>query len=46
MNGKEQPVLVIKDLKSVLTNGKLALWVGDGTVAHFANLRVTPTRGP
>ena len=44
VNGSAQPVLVINDLKSAFHDGKLALWVGAGTVAHFANLRVTPDR--
>jgi len=34
-----QPVLVICDLTE--EHGKIALWVGTDTVAHFANLRVT-----
>jgi hypothetical protein len=36
-----QPVLVITDLTQ--EHGRIALWVGTDTVAHFANLRVTPS---
>lgn len=34
-----QPALVVNDLKE--TQGKIALWVGTETIAHFANLRVS-----
>lgn len=36
-----QPVLIVNDLKLGQSAGQIALWVGAGTVAHFANLRVT-----
>lgn len=36
-----QPVLVVNDLKQGPSKGQIALWVGAGTVAHFANLRVS-----
>lgn len=36
-----QPVLVVNDLKQGQGQGRIALWVGAGTVAHFANLRVS-----
>jgi hypothetical protein len=36
-----QPVLIVNDLKLGQSQGQLALQVGPGTVAHFANLRVT-----
>ena len=36
-----QPVLVVNDLKQGQSRGQIALWVGAGTVAHFANLRVS-----
>jgi len=36
-----QPVLVVNDLKLGQSQGQIALWVGSGTVAHFANLRVS-----
>jgi len=36
-----QPVLVVNDLKRGQTRGQIALWIGPGTVAHYANLRVS-----
>ncbi len=36
-----QPVLVVNDLKQGQSQGQIALWIGPGTVAHFANLRVS-----
>ena len=36
-----QPVLVVNDLKQGQGTGQIALWIGPGTVAHFANLRVS-----
>ena len=36
-----QPVLVVNDLKQGQSQGQIALWIGAGTVAHFANLRVS-----
>ena len=36
-----QPVLIVTDLTQ--EHGRIALWVGTDTVAHFANLRVTPS---
>jgi hypothetical protein len=42
VNGSDQPVLIINDLKQPLTKGAIALWVGPGTIAHFAGLTVTP----
>ncbi len=42
VNGAEQPVLVVNDLKQTSTNGSIALWVGLGTIAHFSELKVTP----
>jgi len=42
VNGAEQPALIVNDLKQPPTNGSIALWVGPGTIAHFADLKVTP----
>lgn len=42
VNGAEQPALVVNDLKQVPVRGAIALWVGPGTVAHFAELKVGP----
>jgi hypothetical protein len=36
-----QPVLVVNDLKLGRSQGQIALAIGPGTVAHFANLRVS-----
>lgn len=36
-----QPVLVVNDLKLGQSQGRIALWVGPGTIAHFADLRVS-----
>lgn len=41
LNGATQPTLIVNDLKHGASRGSLALWVDVGTVAHFANLRVT-----
>jgi len=38
-----QPCLIVKDLKLGDAAGAVALWVGPGTEAYFANLKVTPT---
>ena len=39
--GSPQPTLVVSDLKHGRSKGAIALWIGPGTIAHFANLRVT-----
>ena len=41
VNDIPQPVLVVNDLKQGPGQGRIALWVGTGTVAHFSNLRVS-----
>jgi len=41
MNGAEQATLIVNDLKQGQTRGAVALWIGDGTVAHFSNLRIS-----
>jgi hypothetical protein len=40
VGGAEQPVLVVNDLKHGKAGGGVALFVGPGTVAHFANLKI------
>jgi hypothetical protein len=35
-----QPALVVNDLKLGETPGAVALWIGPGTEAYFANLRI------
>jgi hypothetical protein len=42
VHGAAQPCLIVKDLKLGDVAGAIALWVGPGTEAHFANLKVTP----
>jgi hypothetical protein len=42
VHGAEQPCLIVKDLKHGASEGAVALWIGPGTEAHFAGLRVTP----
>ena len=41
INGAQQPTMIVDDLKHGATSGLLALWVDVGTVAHFANLKVS-----
>lgn len=42
VNGSAQPVLLVNDLKLGDSTGSVALWIGTGTEAYFANLRLTP----
>ncbi|HXB75179.1 MAG TPA: hypothetical protein VNY05_43505 [Candidatus Acidoferrales bacterium] len=42
VNGAAQPCLIVKDLKLGDVGGGIGLWVGPGTEAHFADLKVTP----
>jgi hypothetical protein len=41
VNGASQPTLLVNDLKLGDTTGPVALWIGVGTEAYFANLRIT-----
>jgi len=41
VNGATQPTLVVNDLKHGDTTGGVVLWIGTGSEAHFANLRIT-----
>ena len=41
VNGASQPALVVNDLKHGDSTGSVALWIGPGTEAYFANLRLT-----
>jgi hypothetical protein len=36
-----QPCLIVKELKKGDSRGPVALWIGAGTDAHFANLKIT-----
>jgi hypothetical protein len=40
INRAEQPTLIVNDLKQPIAKGAVALWVGPGTIAHFAHLRI------
>ena len=40
VNGAEQPVLIVNDLKQPGPSGAIALWIGPGTIAHFSGLTV------
>ncbi len=42
VNDAAQPTMIVNDLKHGNGKGGLALWIGPGVVAHFANLRVVP----
>jgi hypothetical protein len=41
VNGSRQPVLIVNDLKHGDSHGAVALWIGMGTEAYFANLRLS-----
>jgi hypothetical protein len=41
VNGAAQPTLVVTDLKQTPAAGAVALWIGPGTIAHFANLKIS-----
>ena len=40
VNGASHPSLVVEDLKLAPAPGAIGLWVGPGTVAHFADVCV------
>lgn len=42
VNSAPEPVLIVSDLKQAPSPGLIALWIGPGTIAHFANLRIAP----
>lgn len=41
VNGAQQPTLIVDNLLQGPTRGTVALWIGPGTVAHFANLKIS-----
>ncbi len=41
VNGAEQPCLIVNDLKLGASEGKIALWIGAGTEAHFAEVTLS-----
>jgi hypothetical protein len=44
VHDQEQPTLIVNDLKSgAHSKGGVALWIDQGTVAHFRNLTVQPS---
>lgn len=44
VHGATQPTMVVEELLGTQESGKLALWVGPGTDAYFANLKITKTK--
>jgi hypothetical protein len=42
LNGADQPALIVNDLKQPEAKGAIALWIGPGTIAHFAGLKTSP----
>jgi len=42
VHGADEPCLIVNDLKLETRQGGVALWVGPGTEAYFANLKITP----
>ncbi len=41
VNGAKEPTLIVNDLKlGGDTVGSIGLWIGPGTIAHFAEVRV------
>lgn len=45
VHGNRQPTLIV-DLKSAVARGAIALWIDSGTLAHFRDLRITPSVPP
>ena len=41
VNDAKQPTLEVNDMKGTGDEGPIALWVGPGTIANFADLKVT-----
>jgi hypothetical protein len=44
VNRASQPCLIGNDLKKGARRGRIALWIGEGTDARFASLRVRGVR--
>jgi hypothetical protein len=42
VHGAAQPVLVVNDLKHGESSGGVALWIGSGTEAYFAEVKIIP----
>jgi hypothetical protein len=43
VNNAAQPCLIVKEMKAGDSTGPVALWIGLGTDAYFANLKITPS---
>ena len=41
LNHAEQPTLIVNDLKLGERSGRIGLWVGPGTEAHYSEITVT-----
>jgi len=41
VNGVAQPALLVNNLKQGQSKGSVALWIGNETLAHFSNLRIS-----
>ncbi len=41
VHGTAQPTLIVNDLKLGDVSGGIALWIGQGTDAYFADVKVT-----
>jgi hypothetical protein len=44
VNSSPQPVLIVNDAKMADQEGVVALWIGDGTEAWFADLKIEPLK--
>ncbi|HTH54117.1 MAG TPA: hypothetical protein VL495_09210 [Edaphobacter sp.] len=40
VNDAKEPTLVVNDLKGTVDKGPIALWIGPGTIANFAELKI------
>ena len=45
VNGASQPCLIVNDLKMAGSRGRIALWIGQGTEAHFSNVTISSPPG-
>jgi hypothetical protein len=43
LHGQEQPTLIVNDLKHGDRQGLIGLWLHRSTVAHYRNLKITPS---
>ena len=47
VHGQQQPTLIVNDTKSgSRARGAIALWINPGTIAHFREVRIVPSRQP